>query len=88
MKRKLFFFKKIQNYYICIFKYSITILACGVEDKGKHPMNKEIVSRKSTNNSHLYQQKTIGSGGCFCIGFGVVSFGGNDFKPRVFGHII
>jgi hypothetical protein len=34
MKKKLFFFKKNQNYNILIFKYSITILACGLEDKG------------------------------------------------------
>jgi hypothetical protein len=49
-------------------------------------MKREIVSRKSTNNSHLYQRKTIGSGGCFCIRFGVVSFGGNGFKQRVWTH--
>jgi hypothetical protein len=45
-------------------------------------MKREIVSRKSTNNSHLYQRKTIGSGGCFCIRFGVVSFGGKWFQTK------
>ncbi len=32
------------------------------------------------------KEKTIGSGGCFAIRFGVVSFGGNGFKQRAWTH--